>query len=41
VVQPNVISKDGKAGVQTGECVLVTKSGFERLHAAPRGFARV
>ena len=41
VVQPNVISKDGKAGVQTGECVLVTKTGFERLHNAPRGFARV
>jgi Xaa-Pro dipeptidase len=41
VVQPNVISKDGKAGVQTGECVLVTRTGFERLHNAPRGFARV
>ena len=41
VVQPNVITKDGKAGVQTGECVLITKTGFERLHAAPRGFRRV
>ena len=41
VVQPNVISKDGKAGVQTGECVLITKTGIERLHNAPRGFARV
>ena len=41
VVQPNVISKDGKAGVQTGECVLITKTGFERLHNAPRGFRRV
>jgi Xaa-Pro aminopeptidase len=41
VVQPNVISKDGKAGVQTGECVLITKTGFERLHNAPRGFRRI
>ncbi len=41
VVQPNVISKDGKAGVQTGECVLITKTGFERLHNAPRGLRRV
>lgn len=41
VVQPNVITKDGKAGVQTGECVLVTKTGIERLHTAPRGFIRV
>jgi Xaa-Pro aminopeptidase len=41
VIQPNVISKDGKAGVQTGECVLITKTGIERLHAAPRGFRRI
>jgi len=41
VVQPNVVTRDGKAGVQTGECVLITKTGIERLHTAPRGFARV
>ena len=41
VVQPNVVTRDGKAGVQTGECVVITKTGIERLHAAPRGFARV
>jgi Xaa-Pro dipeptidase len=41
VIQPNVISKDGKAGVQTGECVLITKTGIERPHAAPRGFRRI
>jgi Xaa-Pro aminopeptidase len=41
VIQPNVVTRDGKAGVQTGECVLVTKTGFERLHAVPRGFLRV
>jgi Xaa-Pro aminopeptidase len=41
VIQPNVTTRDGKAGVQTGECVLITKTGIERLHAAPRGFARI
>jgi Xaa-Pro dipeptidase len=40
VVQPNVISRDVSAGVQVGELVRVTKSGFERLHKAPRGFFR-
>jgi Xaa-Pro aminopeptidase len=38
VVQPNVIALDQPAGVQVGELVRVTKSGFERLHRAPRGF---
>ena len=38
VVQPNVIH--GSAGVQVGELVRVTREGFERLHAAPRGFFR-
>ncbi len=38
VVQPNVITPDQKAGVQVGELVRVTASGFERLHQAPRGF---
>jgi Xaa-Pro dipeptidase len=38
VVQPNVIARDVAAGVQVGELVRVTKSGFERLHQAPRGF---
>jgi Xaa-Pro dipeptidase len=41
VVQPNVVTPDGKAGVQTGELVLITQTGVERLHAFPRGFARV
>jgi len=39
VIQPNVTTLDGKAGVQTGEMVLVTKVGVERMHAMPRGFA--
>lgn len=41
VIQPNVVTRDGKAGVQTGECVLITATGIERLHTAPRGFRRV
>ncbi len=35
VVQPNVITKDEKAGVQFGQCVRVTKTGFESLHDFP------
>ncbi len=38
VIQPNVVARDGKAGVQTGELVVITESGIERLHAMPRGF---
>lgn len=38
VIQPNVVTKDGKAGVQTGELVLITEHGIERMHAMPRGF---
>ena len=38
VVQPNVVTPDHKAGVQVGELIRVTKSGFERLHSTPRGF---
>jgi Xaa-Pro aminopeptidase len=41
VIQPNVITIDGRAGVQTGELVLVTGDGIERLHNVPRGFAQV
>jgi Xaa-Pro aminopeptidase len=37
VVQPNVTTRDGKAGVQTGELVLITASGVERLHQLPPG----
>ena len=38
VIQPNVVTRDGKAGVQTGEMVLVTQNGIERMHTIPRGF---
>jgi Xaa-Pro dipeptidase len=41
VIQPNVVTPDGKAGVQTGEMVLITKTGVEPFHAIPRGFVRV
>jgi Xaa-Pro dipeptidase len=37
VVQPNVVTPDGHAGVQTGELLLVTDHGPERLHAYPPG----
>lgn len=40
VVQPNVVTKDESAGVQTGELVLVTDDGVQRLHAYQRGFLR-
>jgi Xaa-Pro dipeptidase len=41
VIQPNVITRDDRAGVQTGELVLVTPSGAARMHDFPRGFRRV
>jgi Xaa-Pro aminopeptidase len=41
VVQPNVITPDQKSGVQVGELVLVTETGFERMHQAERGLFRI
>lgn len=41
VIQPNVATRDGKAGVQTGEMVLVTQDGVERMHTVARGFAQI
>lgn len=41
VVQPNVVTPDGRAGVQTGELVVLTEDGVEFLHAYPRGLRRV
>jgi Xaa-Pro dipeptidase len=37
VVQPNVITRDEKAGVQVGELMRVTKTGSESLHRMPHG----
>ncbi len=41
VIQPNVVTRDGQAGVQTGELVAITDSGIERLHSIPRGFVQL
>jgi len=41
VVQPNVITRDHKAGVQVGELIRITRTGFERLHRAKRGLFRI
>lgn len=41
VVQPNVTTVDGRAGVQTGELLHVTATGCERLHRFPRGMGRI
>ena len=40
VVQPNVVTPDERAGVQTGELVLVGEDGLERLHGVERGLLR-
>jgi len=37
VVQPNVVTRDGHAGVQAGELLLATGHGPERQHAYRRG----
>lgn len=41
VVQPNVVTRDLKAGVQVGELIRITRTGWERLHRAKRGLFRV
>jgi Xaa-Pro aminopeptidase len=41
VIQPNVVTPDGRVGVQTGEMVLITPTGIARFHDVPRGFVRV
>jgi Xaa-Pro dipeptidase len=41
VVQPNVVTTDERAGVQTGELVLVSNDGPQRLHDYERGFLRI
>lgn len=38
VVQPNVVTKDWKAGVQTGNLVVVTDAGAQSLQKFPRGY---
>jgi Xaa-Pro aminopeptidase len=41
VIQPNVVTPDESAGVQTGELVAVTPDGAERLHDYERGLLRI
>lgn len=41
VIQPNVVTRDGAAGVQTGEMVLITDTGIERMHGMSRGLVQV
>jgi Xaa-Pro dipeptidase len=41
VIQPNVVTADESAGVQTGELVVVTPNGAERLHDYERGLLRI
>jgi hypothetical protein len=41
VIQPNVVTPDGKAGVQTGELGSIPVGVIRTLHAMPRGFVRV
>jgi Xaa-Pro dipeptidase len=41
VIQPNVVTGDESAGVQTGELVVVTAEGAARLHDYERGFLRI
>jgi Xaa-Pro aminopeptidase len=41
VIQPNVITADESAGVQTGELIAVTSDGAERLHDYERGLLRI
>lgn len=41
LVQPNVVTPDLTAGVQTGELLLVTEDGPQRLHDYPYGLRQV
>jgi Xaa-Pro dipeptidase len=41
VIQPNVVTRNESAGVQTGELVAITADGAERLHDYERGLLRI
>ena len=41
VIQPNVVTRDEGAGVQTGELIAVTPDGAERLHDYECGLLRI
>jgi Xaa-Pro dipeptidase len=41
VIQPNVVTRDETAGVQTGELIAVSANGAERLHDYERGLLTI
>lgn len=41
VVQPNIVTPDGKAGVQMGELLAITEGGVERMQRFPRSFEMI
>jgi len=41
VVQPNVVTQDGRAGVQVGELFVITERGAESLHRFPWGLSEI
>jgi Xaa-Pro dipeptidase len=41
VVQPNIVTLDGKAGVQMGELLAITEDGVERMQRLPRSFEMI
>lgn len=40
VIQPNIVTEDGRMGVQVGEMMRVTPTGVESLHRYPMRFIR-
>jgi hypothetical protein len=40
VIQPNVVTRDQRAGVQVGELVRVTDHGVASLHRVPQRVLR-
>lgn len=41
VVQPNVVTKDQKAGLQLGDLVRITRAGCVSMQSTPHGFMRL
>ena len=41
VLQPNVTTKDHLVGVQTGEMVIITEDGFEKIHHVDAGLIQI
>ena len=41
VIQPNVITNDHKAGIQTGELVHIQKDKAVRMHSFTQGYIQL